>query len=278
MSLTEKIGALTEVVSDRDGIHRTMAVHHQIALLSIPWMLGIASSIIIILFIYVLVAATPAIYRERISFFLGMLLLAEVASTHVYMATVLKTWSLVESLPLHICRLSVIVSGITLLTKNQLAYEWSAYLGLPGGLNAILTPQINQGISSFMWLDFYFVHSMVIVVPILMTKFYSLVPRPRAVLYMFAAGNLIAAVVFSLNYVLDANYMYLMRKPIADSPFFLGPWPYYILGLEVIALLHMFLLDLFFRIGFRSGLRNLATALRSITTSRRRVKGPIRDI
>jgi hypothetical integral membrane protein (TIGR02206 family) len=274
MSLTEKTGTLTEVVSDRDGIHRTMVVQHQIALLSIPWMLGIASSIVMILFIYGLVAATHARYRERISIFLGIVILAEVASTHVYLATVLKTWSLMHSLPLHICRLSLIVSGITLLTKSQLSYEWSAYLGVPSGLNAILTPQLTQGITPWMLLDFYFSHSMMIVVPILMTIFYSSVPRPRAVLYMFAAANLMAMVVFPVNYVFDANYMFLMRKPIADSPFFVGPWPYYILGLEVMALLHLLLMDLFFRVGFR----NLAAALRSVTTSRRRVKGPARDI
>ncbi len=248
-----------------------MVVQHQIALLSIPWMLGIVSSIVMILFIYGLVAATPARYRERVSILLGMIILAEVASSHVYLSTVLRTWNLVDSLPLHACRLSVIVSGITLLTKSQISYECSAYLGLPGGLNAILTPQLNQGIDPWMVFDFYFLHSMVIVVPILMTKFYSSVPRPHAVPYMFATANLAAMVVFPLNYVLDANYMYLMHKPIADNPFFVGTWPYYILGLEVIVLLHLLLMDLFFRVGFCSGLRNLAAALRSIKMSRRQI-------
>jgi len=238
-------------------------------------MIGIASSIVMILFIYGLVAAPPARYRERISIILGMIILAEVASTQIYLATVLRIWSLADSLPLHICRLSVIVSGIALLTKSQISYEWSAYLGLPGGLNAILTPQLNQGIAPWMLFDFYFSHAMIIVVPILMTKFYSSLPRPHAVSYMFAAANLMAVVVFPLNYVLDANYLYLMHKPIADSPFFVWPWPYYILGLEVIVLLHLLLMDLFFRVGFYSGLRNLATALRNITTARRRFKDPV---
>jgi hypothetical protein len=85
--------------------------------------------------------------------------------------------------------------------------------------------------------------------------------------YVFVAGDLMATVVFPLNYVLDANYMFLMRKPIADSPFFVGPWPYYILGVEVITLLHLLLMDLFFRVGLRSWLQNLSTTLRIITMS-----------
>jgi hypothetical integral membrane protein (TIGR02206 family) len=230
-------------------------------------MLGIASSILMILITYGLVAVIPARHRDRIRILLAIFILSEVTSTHIYLATVLKTWSLADSLPLHICRLSLIVSGITLLTKSQLSYEWSAYLGLPSGVNSILTPQLTQGITPWMLFDFYCSHSMMIVVPIVMTKFYSLVPRPRAVLYIFAALNLMATVAYPLNLVLDANYMFLLRKPIAGTPFFWGPWPYYILGVEIIALLHMLLMDLFFRVGFRSWFQNMAATLRITTMS-----------
>jgi len=44
-------------------------------------------------------------------------------------------------------------------------------------------------------------------------------------------------VVFGLNMLLGSNYMYLAHKPATASAIdFLGPWPLYLLWLELIAL------------------------------------------
>ena len=42
-----------------------------------------------------------------------------------------------------------------------------------------------------------------------------------------------------INWITDANYMYICEKPIVQSPFLIGEWPWYILSLEVIGLLMM---------------------------------------
>jgi uncharacterized membrane protein YwaF len=40
------------------------------------------------------------------------------------------------------------------------------------------------------------------------------------------------------NYLTGGNYMYLSERPIADNPFIMGEWPWYIIGLEFAGLLH----------------------------------------
>ena len=42
-----------------------------------------------------------------------------------------------------------------------------------------------------------------------------------------------------VNWLIGSNYMYLCTKPGVDSPFLVGDWPWYLLGLEVVALLLM---------------------------------------
>ena len=42
------------------------------------------------------------------------------------------------------------------------------------------------------------------------------------------------------------NYMYVNKKPIADNPFLLGDWPYYIFVLELVALAHFYIIYLSF--------------------------------
>ena len=42
--------------------------------------------------------------------------------------------------------------------------------------------------------------------------------------------------------------MYLAEKPLAQNPFLMGERPWYIIGLEFAGVLHMFLMDIVFRI------------------------------
>ena len=42
--------------------------------------------------------------------------------------------------------------------------------------------------------------------------------------------------------------MYLAHKPIADNPFLIGEWPWYIIGLELVLILHIAIIYLPFAI------------------------------
>ena len=42
---------------------------------------------------------------------------------------------------------------------------------------------------------------------------------------------------FPVNLLLGSNYLYLMRKPFQPSPLdYMGPWPWYILGLAALVI------------------------------------------
>ena len=77
-------------------------------------------------------------------------------------------------------------------------------------------------------------------------------------MYLMAAGHLhltmssiwrawlvtngYAAVVAAANWMLGTNFGYLAAKPTQPSVLdYLGPWPWYILGMEVLALVLFFL-------------------------------------
>jgi len=63
-------------------------------------------------------------------------------------------------------------------------------------------------------------------------------PRPKSWIWMFGYTQIVAIGVGIVNYVVGANYMYLSEKPIVENPFLIGDWPYYILVLEGVAVLH----------------------------------------
>src|SRR5690625_7970907 len=61
----------------------------------------------------------------------------------------------------------------------------------------------------------------------------------------FLTINLIAAIVFIINLLIDANYMFLIHKPRSTSLLdILGPYPYYLIALEGIVIIVFFILYL----------------------------------
>lgn len=222
--------------------------HLKIIPLTMDWWWGLISAIIFICLGIIAVKKSPNRIRQSLLNTLGIILLVEVVITHIYLLFFQGTWSLQDSLPLHLCRISVIIAGLALISKNQKLYEWSVYLGLPGGLHSILTPELTQGNSGWMMFDYYFTHSMLLFTPIILTFFNERKPQRNAILNAFIYVNLLVIIVFPLNYILNSNYMYLAQKPIAKNPFLIGKWPWYILGLELAGILHMFIMDAVFRV------------------------------
>ena len=75
-------------------------------------------------------------------------------------------------------------------------------------------------------------------------------PRARSWWRVLVATNAYAAVVAAFNAAFGTNYMYLRQKPESGSLLdLLGPWPWYVLGGEVVAALLLFLLSLPLRRG-----------------------------
>jgi len=203
------------------------------------WTAGVASSIVFISLAIVWARRSDAGASARLCKIFGAILLAEIAATHFYVAFVRGTWSFQDSLPLHLCRLSAIIAAVSLLSRHQSIYEWTVYLGIPSGFHSIMTPELTQGRTPWLLFDYYFVHASLIAIPIVTTILNHWRPRKWGWLRMFLAVNCVAVFVFLVNFLVDANYMYLAKKPIAANPFLIGEWPWYIMGLEAAGVIHV---------------------------------------
>jgi uncharacterized membrane protein YwaF len=55
----------------------------------------------------------------------------------------------------------------------------------------------------------------------------------------FLRAQIVVVIVFSLNLILGTNYMFLLSKPSVNNPLIVGDWPFYILFVQLIGLLHI---------------------------------------
>ncbi|MFJ7969803.1 TIGR02206 family membrane protein [Psychrobacillus sp. NPDC096389] len=147
-----------------------------------------------------------------------------------------KTWSLSESLPLHLCSLTLLCSIILLWTGNKRFYDFVFYAGMGGALQAILTPSILVNFPDFKFIQFFYVH-----IGIILTAFYILwvkgyKPTFKGLIKTMVILNIVFPFIFVLNILIQGNYMFLREKPINGSLLdFIGPYPWYILSMEVVA-------------------------------------------
>ncbi len=153
------------------------------------------------------------------------------------------TWK--YSLPLDLCSLVLVACIISLLRPGQLITEIAYFWGVGGILQALATPDVAEGFPSIPFILFFWGHgaSLMAITFLIMRRGFK--PRKGSVIRMMIALNFYAVVVGTVNAIMGWNYGYLCSKPYAPSLLdFLGPWPWYLLSIELIALVTFLILHI----------------------------------
>jgi hypothetical integral membrane protein (TIGR02206 family) len=162
-------------------------------------------------------------------------------------------WSFEITLPIQLCDLSVFLSVAVLLTKRQLISELLYYWGIGGATQAILTPDIGSYTwPHFVFYQFFISHGVILLTCLYMIAVEKFRPSSRSVLKTLIITNIYGVLMILVNRLTGGNYLFLSSKPIGGSLLdLLGPWPWYILSLDAVALILFTLLYLPF--SFRRG-------------------------
>ncbi|HNJ35929.1 MAG TPA: TIGR02206 family membrane protein, partial [Leptospiraceae bacterium] len=115
-----------------------------------------------------------------------------------------------------------------------------------------LTPNLQEDFPHFYFFIYFIGHVCLVIASFYFIFAWKLRPRPGAIWRVFLMSELYFATAFTLDYALDTNYGYLMRKPTNPSFLdYLGPWPVYLIVLQILALGIFYLLNLPFRLATR---------------------------
>jgi hypothetical integral membrane protein (TIGR02206 family) len=170
-------------------------------------------------------------------------------SWHIWKAAI-GQWTVTEMLPLHLCSLFVILNSIMLFTRSYSIYEISYFLGIAGALQAFLTPDAGiYGLPHFRPIQTLLAHGLIITECVYMTVVEGFRPTLKSIWRVFLYGNIAMVLIHCVNLGLGSNYMYTMHKPVTASLLdMLGPWPWYLLAIEGIAVVMCAILYLPFAI------------------------------
>ena len=153
-----------------------------------------------------------------------------------------------DHLPLELCDASLCLVIIALFTLNKTVSDLAYYGALAGATMALLTPNLWEPFPSFGTVQFFVAHGLTVAGVLFLLWSRQARPRPGSVARAMLGVNLFAACVGAFDFFFKTNYMYLRAKPQNASLLsFLGPWPWYLLAAEAVALGFFLLLYLPYR-------------------------------
>jgi len=151
-------------------------------------------------------------------------------------------------LPLELCDITMVLAVVTLLVPRRATAEVVYFWAGSGSLVAMLTPELPWSLPRWEFVVFFGLHGLVLVSALVLVFALDLRPRPGAPWRVAAITLAWTAFVALVDWILDANFMYLRAKPtVATVLDWMGPWPVYILVAGGVALVAFHLLALPFR-------------------------------
>lgn len=183
--------------------------------------------------------------RSRVRWTMAIILWVNEIAWHVWNYAVGR-WTIQEMLPLHLCSVLVWTGAIMLMTKNYHIYEFMYLMGIGGAIQALATPDVGiYGYPHFRFFQTFISHGLIVTSAIYMTVVEGFRPTWKSLWRVFVWVNVYAGIVFLINSAIGSNYLFINRKPPTASLLDLLPdWPIYIIFLELIGLLTIFLLYL----------------------------------
>ena len=120
------------------------------------------------------------------------------------------------------------------------------FLGRAGATIALLLPDVGiYGFPHFRYFQTFIAHTLIIVSALYMMVVEVFHPTWASAKRVFIWTNIYMAFVFILNLIIGSNYLFIAHKPETPSLIdMLGPWPWYILPIELLAVVIILLLYL----------------------------------
>lgn len=154
-------------------------------------------------------------------------------------------WDIRFTLPFQLCSISIYLCTWMIWSKQKWSFEIAYFLGFGGALQAMITPELFYDFPHFRFLHFFIAHIAIILAVFYMLWVEKYHINLKSLWKAFGVLQIIALIVFFINMATGGNYMFLARKPSNASLIdLLGPYPWYILTLELVVLLIFFLLYL----------------------------------
>jgi hypothetical integral membrane protein (TIGR02206 family) len=146
-------------------------------------------------------------------------------------------------LPLFLCDLSAVMLPFVVYRKNRkwigILYFWS----MAGTLQALITPDLEQGFPSFEFFRYFAMHGGIVIAILYIIIVFKIRIHWKDLVQAVLYAQVYLVCIHIINQVIQTNYGYTIQKPPGPTILdYFGAWPWYILWGEVLMLVLFLLL------------------------------------
>lgn len=167
----------------------------------------------------------------------------------------LAAWSSIDApksldnfLPLQLCDITTLTAGFALITRRPLLCALTYFWGLAATMQALLTPALTVGFPHMAFVMFFVQHFAIVAAALYLPMVEGWRPRQplwKAPLEVYFWSVIYLIVAMTINKLLGTNFAFAAHPPVNPSLIDqLGPWPWYLLSMQGIALVFFYLLAL----------------------------------
>lgn len=195
--------------------------------------------------------------KSRLHFF-ALFVCFTVVTFHIYKISQ-GGYSIKTDLPLYLCSFLALIIPVFTYYRKFWMYEILLFWIIAGTTQAVLTPDISEGFPSFNFFRYWIVHLGIIIIMLYATFVFKMKPTFKSIFKSFFALQLYIIFIMVLNFILNANYSYLNRKPESASVLdYFGEWPYYIVMVQLMLIPYFLIIYLPFYLAERKSKRLLS--------------------
>ena len=146
----------------------------------------------------------------------------------------LRGLSLTEDLPLHLCNYGLVIAAIGMVTRNRFCFEFAYLTGTTAVLQALLTPNLSDLENLTEYVVYFIHHALIVMFALWNVVVDGMITSRGALARTFLFIAVVMLPIGLVNWLTDANYMYLCTPPEVDNPLVIGGWPWYIANVLII--------------------------------------------
>lgn len=154
-----------------------------------------------------------------------------------------------EVLPLQLCGASIILTAWLMITHNRYVFEVLYFWALLGATMGMLMPEVEYDFPHPFFLTFFTYHFYPVYAVFYFIYVHKYTPQKGALARACLITNCYMAFIAIVNLALGSNYLFICAKPTGSGILdFFGPWPVYIIVMELCGILAAFIVYLPFKL------------------------------
>lgn len=155
----------------------------------------------------------------------------------VFIRMYLGVFDIASDLPLHLCNMMPFIMPWILLKKWRFGWSILFFWICAGTFQSLITPTHSESFPHYESIRYWAVHGGLTMMALYGAIVFGWRLTWRDALRSGIAMNIMALIIYPINLAVEGNYLYLMAKPPGKTMYdLLGPWPWYILSLELVIL------------------------------------------